>query len=276
MAAFRARRFVWLAISEITWMISLICCELVRIRPIASTDFCTAAPPRSASALVCLATLSASAALPLTASIERVSCFDGGAHFLDARTLRLGPLGEALRAFGDDPRPFGELGGALGDLADEAREIGEHLAQSAGQFVDGLVALDLDLPSQIAFGRGGHDGQQFVDLAAQGFGLLTVGFGAGAVFGGLFFLTLAFGLGRGALRRGLFLLALAFGFEPQAFGLGPLGLELLFPFGGVLDLLHGLGGGVDGGIRWPRPGDRSRPCPCGRSAGYSRRQRPFP
>ena len=49
MAAFRASRFVWLAISEITWMISLICCELVRICSIDSIDFCTALPPSSAS-----------------------------------------------------------------------------------------------------------------------------------------------------------------------------------------------------------------------------------
>ena len=49
MAAFRASRFVWLAISEITWMISLICCELVRISSIDSIDFCTALPPSSAS-----------------------------------------------------------------------------------------------------------------------------------------------------------------------------------------------------------------------------------
>ena len=73
MAAFRASRFVWLAISEITWMISLICCELVRICSIDSTDFCTALPPSSASWLASLATLLASVAFSLTASTERAS-----------------------------------------------------------------------------------------------------------------------------------------------------------------------------------------------------------
>ena len=65
MAAFRASRLVWLAISEITWMISPICVELVRISSMASTDFCTAVPPCSARTLVSLASLSAPcAAIP--------------------------------------------------------------------------------------------------------------------------------------------------------------------------------------------------------------------
>jgi len=54
-------------------MISAICVELVRISSMASIDFCTAAPPCSANWLVFLATLSASAALFFTPSIDAVN-----------------------------------------------------------------------------------------------------------------------------------------------------------------------------------------------------------
>ena len=52
MAAFKASRLVWLAISEITWMISLICVEDDLIRSMASTDLRTALPPSPANVLV--------------------------------------------------------------------------------------------------------------------------------------------------------------------------------------------------------------------------------
>ena len=81
MAAFKASRFVWLAISEITWMISLICWELVRICSIDSIDFCTALPPSSASWLAFVATWVDALAFSLTAltlransSVEAVIC----------------------------------------------------------------------------------------------------------------------------------------------------------------------------------------------------------
>ena len=118
MAAFRASRFVWLAISEITWMISLICCELVRICSIDSIDFCTALPPCSASWLASVATLVASLALSLTALDRAGQFFDRGGHLLDAGALRLRAGGQRLRTLGDHPRAFGELVGALGDLLD--------------------------------------------------------------------------------------------------------------------------------------------------------------
>ena len=54
-------------------MISLICCELVRICSIDSIDFCTALPPSSASWLALVATLVDSLAFSLTAPTERAS-----------------------------------------------------------------------------------------------------------------------------------------------------------------------------------------------------------
>ena len=161
MAAFRASRFVWLAISEITWMISAICCELVRISSMASIDFCTAAPPCFGQLRWSrLATLSASWALSLTRFDRAGQFFDRGGHLLDARALGLGPGGQRLRAFGDHARAFVELGGALGDLADDAGKIVEHLLDAGGQLVDGLVALDLDLLGQVALGGGVDDLEQ--------------------------------------------------------------------------------------------------------------------
>ena len=116
MAAFKASRLVWLAISEITWMISLIFSELVRISFMAEIDWRTAVPPSSANWLVSPATRLAMAALSLTPSIERVKVFDGGRNFLDAGALVLGADGQLLRALGDDPGNLGELPGVLAHL----------------------------------------------------------------------------------------------------------------------------------------------------------------
>ena len=71
--AFKASKFVWLAISEITWMISEICVDEVLIRSMASTLLRTAAPPSPASELVCWATLLAPVAFYFTASMLRAS-----------------------------------------------------------------------------------------------------------------------------------------------------------------------------------------------------------
>ena len=203
-------------------MISLICCELVRIKPIDSTDFCTALPPSSASWLASLATLLACEAFSFTASTDRVNSSIEADICFDARTLGLRSGGQGLRTFGDDPRPFGELVRALGDLGDHARQVFQHFLDAGGQFIDRLVAFDGDLLGEIALRGGTDDVQKVIDLAAQLLGGQPFGFGSRVFPGGFFFHLPMFG--QGALP----LLFRFFGLAPPHFlGLPPLFLGAL-------------------------------------------------
>ena len=134
-AAFKARRLVWLAISEITWMISLIFSELVRISRMAAMDWRTALPPFSASLLVPSASLSAAAALSFTMLIDSASPSTAAVISSTLALWGLRPLRQALRAFGDGARHFGELGGAVGHVADHFGEVDD-------RGVDGLGDAD--------------------------------------------------------------------------------------------------------------------------------------
>ena len=119
MAAFRASRFVWPAISEITRMISPIFSELVRMRLMASIDLCTAV----AALLGQLAGVAGEAIGRrgvVLDGLDRVGeVLDGGGDLLDAGALVLGAQGQLLRTVGDDARHLVELRGALGHLADD-------------------------------------------------------------------------------------------------------------------------------------------------------------
>ena len=165
MAAFRARRFVWLAISLITWMISPICVELVLISSMASIDFCTAAPPCSARPLVCLAILSASTAFSLTDStLWAISSIEA----LISSTLELcswAPLARLWRAFGDHAGPFGKLVGALADLPHRRTNVLDDQVDVVPQFAVGARVLGLDRLREIL---GGHPLQDLGDILDGG------------------------------------------------------------------------------------------------------------
>ena len=149
MAAFRASRLVWLAISEITWMISLICCDCCRISSIDSIDFCTAVPPSSASVLVSLGHLVGLVGVVLDRLDAAGQFFDRGGHLLDGRALRLGTLGQGLRAFARYAQP--SVNCAAPSVTCMMTPRGRrHRADAGGQFVDGLVAVDGDLLRQVA------------------------------------------------------------------------------------------------------------------------------
>ena len=118
-AAFRASRLVWLAISEITWMISPICVRAGadQLHGLDRLLHGLAALLGQLAGLlgdlVGLVGIVLDALRPsgLSSSIDAVIC-----STLELCVLRAG--GQRLRALGDDPRALGELVGALGDLLD--------------------------------------------------------------------------------------------------------------------------------------------------------------
>ena len=205
-------------------------------------------PPCSASWLVSLGTLSASWALSLTPSTERLS---SSIEAVISSTLELcswAPGGQRLRALGDHARALVELGGAFGDLADDAGQILEHSVDAAGQFVDGLVSLDDGSPGQVALGGGVDDLQEPIDLRAELFGRNAFTLGPLALFERLGLLALAFFLHLAVFDFAPLVLDFPFALGGPLLLLGPLGFELAFAFGGEFDVLHGLVGGCHGRI----------------------------
>ena len=154
-------------------------------------------------------------------------------------------MGQRLRTLGDHAGTFVELGRALGDLADDVREVAQHLLDAGGQLVDGLVAFDDDLPGQIALGCRMDDLQELVDLLAERLGLLPFVFRPAAVAFGLFLLASAFILGQLPLFLGRLLLVPAFLFGLAALEGDVFFLGLLLAGGRFLDAVEGTLGGVD-------------------------------
>ena len=123
-AAFRASRLVWLAISLMTWMMSLTCSLDFLIRTIASIAWSTDSPPCLASCEVRSASSRAEPAFWLISRIALLRVLDRGRHLLDGRRLVLRRLAQVAGALGDDPRALGELVGRLDDLADDVLQVG--------------------------------------------------------------------------------------------------------------------------------------------------------
>jgi len=76
----------------------------VRLSSMASTDFCTAAPPCSASTLVSLARRIGPVRGALDVLHRAAELFDGSRHLLHRGALLLGAGGQRLRAFGNYAR----------------------------------------------------------------------------------------------------------------------------------------------------------------------------
>ncbi len=153
--------------------------------------------------MVCLATVVGLGGVLLD-GVDRAGQFlDRGGHLLDAGALGLGAVGQAsgeLSAITREPSLNWAALSVTWPMM--LRQVGEHLADAGGQFVDRLVAFDLDLLGQVALGRGGDDLQKLVDLAAEYLGLGAFCFGVVAFrFGDLLLEVAFFGLEAALLPR---------------------------------------------------------------------------
>ncbi len=96
----------------------------------------------------------------------------------------------------------------LGRPPDYVRDFFKQFLDAGGQLVDRLVAFDLDLLGQVAFGRRADDLQKAIDLVADDFGPLAFDFGELSFLLDLFLLALSFRLRLPTLGLGPFLLGL--------------------------------------------------------------------
>jgi hypothetical protein len=96
---------------------------------------------------------------------------DGGIHLLDGGAQRLGADRHAVGALGNGGRGVGKAVGRGHHFADHLAQVGDHLADAAGQVVQRLAALDHDLAGQVAPGGALHRFQQAPDLGAVSLGL---------------------------------------------------------------------------------------------------------